>query len=334
MKRSTYKLYLLLLIGLLTFNIPVWAQEEASREFEDTYKVNSDEKLSLHNKFGTVFIETSATNSIIVKVEIKAWAKNEEKAQSILDMIKIKKDHTGGVIFYETSPPDNNWSNNNKGFEINYYVKMPKGNPLDVSNKYGNVELGDFNGKLELDVAYGQLRAQRIESPIADIKLSYSGGEIESIKRGDMRTRYCSTIKIEEVGDLQMDDKYGGIAIERAGQVRGSSSYASLSIGNLQTLLELESKYGSVKVDDTHKSFSGIMVDSSYGSVKLGFEDSSNFDFEVHTRYGGFSSKLDGVDIYKEITRNTSGDYEGRKGSEGSGKKVTVYANYGSVTFR
>lgn len=320
---------------LMSFFLNVtYAQEIIEKEFSNVYDVSNTDKLKIDNSFGNVFIENRENKTFEIRVVIKAWARTEEKAQKVLNNINIDKEQNSEGVFYKTNISTSTNINDNKGFEITYFVTMPSKNPIDIKNKFGSVHVENRKGNVDFDISYGSLDAEHLEGAFTFIDISYSHGNIESIRKGTLKSSYCNSINIEDVGELKMDDKYGHVNIENVGMIEGTSSYSGLNIEELEKKLEIKAKYGSVKISEVHPSFESIEIDSGYGAVNLGFEDDINFDFTVDVRYGSFNFDSDEYEIRQEIIRNTSTHCKGSKGSKGKGGKVYVEVNYGSVKFR
>ncbi|GAA4838967.1 hypothetical protein GCM10023331_25270 [Algivirga pacifica] len=320
---------MLLLLGVISAQ----AQEEQTKTFQYNHKVDKSDLLSIDNRFGNVVIATNDGKEIDIKVEVKAWASSAKKAQNILDDIEISESISGGRYLYQTTIHGGNGSNNRQGYEINYHVKMPKALALDLENKYGNISMEDYTGKLSLELGYGQLYAKKLETEECKLEIKYSKASIDYLKGGNIESKYCSSFDIQEAGNLDWEDKYGSASIGKVHQLKGESAYSKLKIGELTGVLSWETDYSSLKVDRIATSFTDIRVDSSYGGVRLNFDKDTAFDFAVTTKYGGFSTTLEGLDIMKEYEKNTSGEYEGYRNKKNTGKRVEVDSRYGSVRF-
>jgi hypothetical protein len=335
-------------------------KEEVSKTISEKYATDKDTKLDIKNRYGKVHINTWTKNEITIDITIKAYGKDKEKAQEILDRIKIKYAKVGNMISYETEIGEEkkswwgnwdwsfSWSDDDKGFEINYVVNMPIENALSLENKYGAVFLDNFNGELNLEVKYGSLKANKLQGVSKTIELGYSKGEIESIEKGNLEFKYSSG-KIDEVGEINLENRYGSFTINKAKKVSmetkygsfavktideltGSVGYSGCEIGEIRKKLVMEVRYASgFEVDKIAAGFERVEIEGSYNSIKLGFENKSAFDFRVATRYGSFKSSLSNTNIMKQREDNNSETSEGTV--NGKGGTVTVDISYGSVKF-
>jgi len=347
MKNQLYKPYLFLFLVMLS-PILLAQNVEKTKVISEKYNVNSADKLKIDNRFGKININTSAKNEITVLVTIRAWGKNEEKANEMLAKASIKHQKNGNLIDFETQIVEGNINiNDRNGLEVVYEVNMPINNALEIYNKYGNVFLADFSGELDLEVKYGQLNAQKLTGVNKNIKIAYGNCDISEIERGDLHITYgkgyigkATTLKLynayanmnfDQVGDLITETKYGGIEIDdQLNSISGTMAYSNFKTEKLIKSLVLDVKYaGGFKVENISSTFEKIDVMAAYCSVTLEFEANPNFDFEIKTKYGNMSSELKNIQFKREIEESHSKEYEGSVGKGGG--KVNIEAKYGNV---
>jgi hypothetical protein len=91
--------------------------------------------------------------------------------------------------------------NGKKGFEINYTVNMPKGNPLKLKNSFGDVYLANLDGKADLNVSYGSLKAENLTHAESFVKVAFGSGNIAYLKGGTLDVDY-SKVNVERMGNL------------------------------------------------------------------------------------------------------------------------------------
>ncbi len=351
MKRLKYSVFLWACVNLL-FITNALAFEEVTKKISEKYNVSSSDKLDISNKYGKVDIYTWDKNEITVEITMKAWASSASRAKEELDRITIKYGKSGNFITFETQIAGNNVNiNDNRGFEINYVVNMPKSNALKLYNKYGATFLDNFSGELDLSARYGKLRTNRLTGVSKNIEVAYGGIDSEEIEKGRLKASY-SDCKIRTGGNLEVDNAYGKLAFDRvgtlqadirygelrveetAGAIRGKMGYSGLRIKQLTKSFAMEAKYGGdFNIEKIARGFEKIEIEGSYTSLDLTFDAGNTFDFEVNTSYGDFRNGLSDAQISKQIETNNSKEFEGYVGKKG-GAKVTVSTRYGSVRFK
>jgi hypothetical protein len=350
MKTFKYIIFLWALLSLIfVTHASAFPFEEVTKKISEKYQVSSNDRLEINNKYGKVDIYTWDKNEITVEITIKAWASSASRAQEELDRINIRYGKSGNFITFETQVGGSSINiNNNRGFEINYVVNMPKNNPLRLINKYGAAFVDNFSGELDLSVKYGKLRTNRLTGVSKSIEVAYGGIDSEEIERARLRVSYSGSkirnagnldvdnaygkIEFDKVEALQIDTRYGELRIEEsAGIVKGKASYSGVRIRQITKSLVMETRYGNgCTIDKIAKGFEKIELDGGYSSFDLNFEQGAVFDFSVSTHYGGFRNNLEGVQINKLIESNNSKEYEGYIGKKG-GAKVSISTRYGSV---
>jgi hypothetical protein len=326
------------------------AQSQVTKNFSEKYTLANSDLVDLSNRYGKVHVNTWDKAELTVDILVKAWARSESKANEMLGRVKINYGRRGSAVYFETVIDGNNVNiGNNSGFEVNYTVNMPRKNRLKLYNRYGSAFLGDFAGDLDLSVRYGKFVGGKLTGSSKKIEIAYGGMEIEQLESGTIDISYSSgniehggnisldnrytKVSFGSVGNLQSDTKYGGISVEKeAESIKGTLSYSDLKVGQIKKELAMEARYaGTFRVDKIAKGFSRVELVGGYSSFTLGFEPGAAFKFEVNTSYGGFKNDLPS-DLSRQIEQNTSKEYTGTVGSDGS-STVKVLTRYGSIRF-
>jgi hypothetical protein len=229
---------------------------------------------------------------------------------------------------------------------------MPKQNPLQVRNMYGDMYLADYQGRADLSLSYGSLKMGKLSgentiklaycaegsNTIAELKkgllnLSYSKLTLDETENLELRNNY-SDINIEKAGSIQMSSRYGSVKINSINKLEGNSEYTGFSLGSLWDVIDMKLKYCSgFNIDKVAAKFNSIYLDGNYSSLKLNFEKNTNFNFNVDLQYGDLKVNKDLVEFKVVEKRNTSSTYQGKFGKSSPGGKVTIVSRYGSVQF-
>ena len=239
-------------------------------------------------------------------------------------------------------------SNNNTSMKINYTIKMPITNSLDLSNDYGSINLTKLEGQARISCDYGQMIIGELmaddnylnfdytsKSTIeymksGKINADYSGFTLEKAERIDLNADYTNS-KINEVNDLEYNCDYGKITVDNVNNIEGVGDYISHRIGNVSGSLSINADYGSIKIDKVKSSAKNIEIGADYTSIKMGYESDYNFNFTINLRYAGFNGE-DELTMRHSSTDNSSKKYAGFHGNENSGNVVNINSEYGGVT--
>ncbi|MEQ8904695.1 hypothetical protein [Ekhidna sp.] len=350
--KTTYllKYKMLGLCLLLAIAAVAGDQDEKKKYVEKNYKVSATTKLKIENKFGKVEINSTDKSEFDIKVEIIGKGRNEERAQRILDAITIDITEGSSEIVFETEI-ENNKNKNEEGFEINYTVYMPKKNPLEIKNSFGDVTMGDRDNDLDINVAYGSMKVGNVSGD-ANIKVSFGSGSIGTINDGEATIKYSnfeidkaknldltqgfSDIEIGEVEMLDLESKYGKVEIEKAGKVDADAHFSGLDIEELTGSLELDCSYlGDFKIDKVAKSFTLIDIDGKFGSYEIGLEEGFNADINAEFSFADLkvSSDVDATFNYRVKESNKS-TYKGKIGKGDPNKMIRIDSSYGNLRLK
>jgi hypothetical protein len=306
--------------------------DEKVKTYSKTYAVDANDKLEVTNKFGKVTVNTWNKNEIKVDVQIKSIAGDDRTAQKMIDAISISDSKDGNVVSFRTNfggSGDGNsiWNlfnnrNDHHKAEVNYTIYMPSKIGLEIDNRYGATEIPDFDGKVEINSAYGSFVGKALTHAGNEIKVKYGSASIESLNSCDL-----------DVG-------YGSLNLGSVDKLNADVSYSSVKIGKIKGSAEINARYaGGVQIDELDKNFTSFSANASYSSVKIGVSNATNADFDVTVKYGGF----DYNDLPVTITQKSPSDsergfhptqnYKGRIGKGSSDRTISIRSTYGGVKF-
>ena len=153
--------------------------------------------------------------------------------------------------------------------------------------------ISDVNGNTELDIKYGQLRADRLLGAENDIEIGYGSAEIEEMRFAEIDVKYSelevercenldlyskyTNVELDQVDYLESEVKYGKLSVESVISMEGELKYTALEIGELLNDIELEIGYGPrCEIDYIPMQFESIDIDANFTSVHLDFEEGSS----------------------------------------------------------
>lgn len=356
METRIYKSGLLLLISLF-FSSAVLISEEATREFNKEYTAGPNTTLDLSNKYGKVIVETTDQDRITIDVKVTVELPSKERAERLLSYIDVKFSEEGDLIKAQTVIDNKfnftGWGGSSRRFSIDYKVNMPSRINFNLSNRYGNSELGPIDGLVRIDIKYGNLTAYNLsrgnEKPINYISLAYGKAEIESAGWIDVVLRYCgnftvengqamlldskySKIEIEEISSIVGESKYDNIQIEKINNLVLDAGYSDIDVGELSKTLKFEGGYGNLAVENIPEGFETIETDSKYIGVKLGIDSDASYELDARLSYGDLKFDESNFQHQRRIVENNSSETAGIVGKESTPvSKVRINSSYGSV---
>lgn len=288
-----------LFLGLQVFAGSV---EQFKKEYHESFSVNSDVVLTVSNKFGFVKIVSSETDRITIDVEITIEAKNQEKAQKLLDQIKISISGNENAVTAITEISKNSKF---KELNIDYTITMPVSGNVDITNKFGSFYLNEVNGSSKIYVAYGSADIGNLNSQTNDLTVKFGSGKVKYAHYLNYTTQYSSA-KVGRAKLLNLKNQYGEVTVGEVGRMNLTNAYGDVELGTIVELsigtkfgdidvegviskLDLDTQYGDVDIAFVSKDFEMVEIHSSFGDVDIAFESGSNFILDGKASFGDIS---------------------------------------------
>ncbi|HTD94270.1 MAG TPA: hypothetical protein VK644_10675 [Chitinophagaceae bacterium] len=271
------------------------------KDMSNTYP--STNKLTIENSFGNVKYIAWDKNEIKVDVHIEVSATKDEVAKAIFELIMVTNQQKDGGVEYKTSIKNNKEQEKCKdcksNMSIDYEIHLPVSVTLNTSNSFGNTELPDYKGPVDINSKFGELTTG-VLSNIKDISVEFGKASIKSATNLDatfkfsqisidnlsgknvIKLEFCDNTRISLAADitsLSLHDSYSTVNL-RPGSI-GADYSISTSFGDFVDRTGVGIKrtdkpdqYGP----DSDRKFSGqsgngnakIEIKSSFGKIVLG----------------------------------------------------------------
>jgi hypothetical protein len=361
MKPLTFKHAAFLTAIVLLFNLNLQAaQDEYSKNKHEEYDVNEQTVLVLSNKYGDVDITNWENDKVSIDVKVTVDHRREEKARELLEDILIRINKDGNTIEAITEFDKNfsssgglfDFGDDSKEFKVDYDVKIPKYLNLELENKYGDVFINEISGHAEIAVKYGNFKANKIlrdnTKPLSHVNLEYSNGNIGEVNWLKLTLKYTpNNCEIEKAKALIAVTKYSKLNVEEASSLVCESKYDNYRLGTLSNLvceakytdfrierinkkIDVESKYGDIRVEYVPQNFEKVTIDNKYGQIDIGIDDDASYRIEGEAEYADIDFPNSGR--VSRIEKNTEMKVSGRVGeNENTESEVRITTKYGSV---
>ena len=353
-----YKLtFLLFLVPCLANANNVSKKHEKSRTIKKEFTVLKDATVSINNKYGDLKITTWNQNKVAIEVIITVKGNDLDNVVSKFEDIDVIFENapnfvSAKTIFEKERRGWSFWKSNDKiSYKINYIIKMPITNAVDLDNDYGSILLDNLTGDANINCDYGKISVGELSSNNNKINLDYcSTSTIGFVKNGDINIDYSklgieesenlrvnsdySTVKIGTTQTVNFNSDYGSIAIDDAVNVAVNSDYTSISLGTLRKNLEIDTDYGAISIKRLMKGFENVNINGQYAGIRIAVDAAAVFDFEIDLQYAGFKGENDRMEFYKKISKSTKKYYEGKFGTGSTTSKLKIRSQYGGVSLR
>lgn len=325
-----------------------------TKVFKETFDVAKDARLQLNNKYGNINIESWKKNTIEIEVQVISTGRDQEDVLERLEEVDIQISGNKSQVSASTGIEKKNtffsWFNNNSAsLRIDYIVKMPEKNLLELKNSYGDVFIDQLKGDVKIDVNYGDVKAGELWGENNYIELDYSsssGSEFKFINSGTIDADYSTvevgssdvlyvdtdytTLRLGEINQLKFDMDYGKIKLKKAYILTGETDYVNVHIEEVNVSLSLDMDYGSLVVDRVTADLKNLDLNADYTNVEIGIDPNLDFQFRVDLSYADLRCPRDVV-YRKEIQKNSSRYYEGYMGNPEAKTNFKIDSDYGNV---
>lgn len=355
MKRNLQILIaIFMVIPMLSMANPIkgkWDYEK-TKTIKKEFDVNANAMLRIKNKYGNVDVISWDQNRVEIEVTITVSGNNESKVMDRLSKINVNFEGSRSEVSAKTSIENasKGWynSNNKMNYQIDYKVKVPVSNSVDLNNDYGTISLNEIKGSAEINCDYGKILVGSLYHENNSINIDYtSDSEIELMNGGSINADY-SKFRVEkaknielnadytdsefvQLEDLDFSCDYGKLVVGEANNIDGSGDYLTMRLGTIYKNLSIDADYGGIKVEKLMKGFESVRIHSDYAGIKIGMDNGISFNFIGKSSYGGFSIEREDVTYLKKIVKSNSKYYEGFVNKENSGAKIDISSEYGSV---
>jgi hypothetical protein len=342
-----------------------WAQEiKITKSIDKTFKVDDRLNLEITNKYGNVIIDTWSKNEVSLKIEILAYGKDRDAAEKLMDRVEFDfkqasdflqvesvfdrkksffKDLINTVGDYSASLLSNH------KLQVNYELNIPESAAsVTVDNRFGDVHLGDIEGRITVTLAHGNLKANKMVD-YSRVNINYGNAKIQEINEGRISLKGAeleldfgqkidlesssSTITIGKVSIFDLQSTNDKININEVRDISGSANFTELAVGTMNESCRLNQSYGGMKISYIPNSFTSIRLDGKSTDYELNFSNKSSFESRIYTRddkinladYPGQREKryVDEKSKFVQIT--------GYFGSKNSDHNVNIDAQNGEV---
>jgi hypothetical protein len=298
------------------------------KTYSKSYAVDAGTRLDINNRYGKVTVNTWNKNEFKVDVQIQVTADKADDTRKFIDRISINDSKQGQMVSFKTnidkeSQPGlfGSKTTSSRKIQINYVIYMPAQNALSITNRYGNVELPDLDGKVVINCTYGDLQAKSLSNPANQIKVSYGDARIASLKA------------------TELDISYGSLVLGSVDKLNADVKYSSAKIGKISTSGVINAKYGTgIQISNLDENMKNLLVNSKYSNIKLGLNDNEDVDFDVTVHYGSFNYGNNPVNILKTENSEKKGfnptkTFKGQVGKGNIARVININSSYSSVKF-
>lgn len=345
MKRY-YNFFLFLFLGI-QFSLAGNPAAIETKIIDKSFTVNPNAELRINNKYGNINMTTWDKNTVEFHIEIKVDGANADRVKERIHSISVEFNANSNLVSAETIIK-NIKNTNNINITIHYFVKLPKTNSVNLTNRYGNISLDALKGSSVINLDYGNLNLGNIQNPLNTWDLDYvTSANVDFVKSANITMDYSklnvskseiinlsadySDANIGQIEDLVSSMDYGNLFIENSGSVSNVAEYTNVKIGTVKTSFVSSMSYGSIAIGTVKKGFNKISIGADYSDVSIGMDSGAGYRLSGNFKYGGMKFPAN-VNMSRQIEKSVVKTYEGKAG-DGSGE-ILINMNYGSAKIK
>jgi hypothetical protein len=339
MKRIEVISPIMILVALILSATAVNGKEVVEKSIVKKAFVSQNALLDIANKFGDVQMTAYDGDEVQLEITVRLEARNEEKGKELLESVKLDYRATSDEVFAHIKATGNNYQN----LEIDWKVKFPRTNRLQVKVNYGDLTLNEANAATDIAVAYGKAVLGNLRNKTNKVSIQYGSGTLESANYLDLRLRYSemdylgkvkllnldamySEANLISIGRLNLKSGYDEFEITAVAELNAECDYSELEIGAITMKLNADLDFGELEVKKISKEFKSVKLTSSYTDSELTFEAGSSLILNADASYGEIN--VHGREVVKTVKTTSESLHES---GESGGSPVDIRISFGEV---
>jgi hypothetical protein len=300
------------------------------------YDVGNVKKLIINNPAGDIEVARSTDGSFRVKTVITVYQKNKKQAGLIAQSVRVtSRIEAGNIAMIGIEHDKRDFY---RRVRVQFKCLIPENLQLNITNRFGNVDVNDAGRDVTIDQRYGSLFLKNIDSPISvtshdgrvrlyeitghvQLHSNQSRVKIRNVHSIDARCLHAN-IFINDVKEETVFSSlgYSRIEIESAGRVNIEGKQTRVKLKGIKNGVEIKNSHapiyleninGNVNIDAkdcrlgiSHAASDLIIIKDSYSYVDL--ENVSGRNVEVEMNNGELRMLFNNIEETLKIdTRET-----------------------------
>jgi hypothetical protein len=299
----------LMVFASLAVSFSLTAQTyQNSRTVREAYKIGSNVEVQVINKYGDIHLVPWDKDSVVFEIDFSVTSNKQAKADKIFDYVDFDFKSTAYYVIAQTVFEGQNsfWSemadvastifSSGTTTRIDYSVYFPAGNDIRLENKFGNIYTTDHNGKVDINLSNGDLKAHSFTGPTR-LKIEFGNVSIDEITNANISLGYAE-FNLEKAGEitfetrssklyltscdkLHLDSKRDRYYIKSAAEISGDMFFSYMNLDKATSKINLKTNYGDFKLLEIAETFHRIDFSSQYSDITLYLNDEHLYELEV-----------------------------------------------------
>jgi hypothetical protein len=290
-------------------NLSAQAQFTETREFVKRFKIQSETRIDITNKYGKIELNTWKKDSVVIKFRMEINEKKPDKLTKTLDnldfdisnsqyylIVKTLVDKNRSQIESELVKFKETMLQTNGNIRIDLEVWLPEDRELKLENKFGDIIMDDYQGEVQINLSNGKLKAGNL-SKKAILNFSFADANINNLSDARITSNYSdiqiknsallrfesksSNIEIINTEDLKIDSRRDKFRVRIADKIDASGNFTQFRISELKGKANMRLSYGNLDLEKIMNSFSNIYIEARSADLNLYFNPEAKFNFLI-----------------------------------------------------
>lgn len=278
-----------------------------SKQLTKTFPVSNMSEVGIVNKYGNINIITWDKDSVRFDIELEVKGSKQAKVDKTFNLIDFEFESTkyyataktvfiGNSFWSDVSDKSSNFFGSKTTANIVYNVYMPSTIIMNISNKYGNVYISDYSGKLNVELSNGDFKANNLLG-YTIINSEFGSCDIQKIDEGKLTMKYgglyleqgnhltieskSSEFHLTTIGEMNINSRRDRFFISQLGSLKGSSDYTRLEIEHITKNVDFSAKYGDIVIRDFGDDMKSFKLKTDNSNTVLHFIDDKQYDLDI-----------------------------------------------------
>jgi len=311
----------------VSFNNETNTSHKSSIDRELIIEREGRNKFILNNNLGSIKINGEEREDIDIKATITIYSNKQDIAESYAKKAEITTLKKNNSI--EVKVPVENKPEEVKGVKVDYIISAPKSMYLELNNKFGLLEVSNFNNGVDLSNRYQESIIRNIGGEEITITNKFGNLKLSEISQGkEMQvTAAYNRTSVENIErDMKINASYGDISFYNIKGLILDSKYTNVEIDKINGKLNSDIEFGNIVVNNV---IDDTKIDGRYADVTVELDrELKNYEIDGETRYGDIRVNFGGSSVQEDNKKEFN--YQQGNGE----KKIILSTSYADLNIQ
>ena len=274
--------------------VPDFLTESTLEDIAETFPVVSGGKLTIDADCGGIDVQSTADDTVSVRIQRAAQIKANRRAAEILKNLDVQIAHEGSDVKIEAkfTGTAKRWKQRKNDLDVQFDILVPRHYNLDLKTACDDISVANMTGDVNVETFSAGLRLQDITGRI-DARTSVGNIDLKAFD-GDvlLQTKGGNITLAAGTGDVKAKTSGGNVqAINVEGVVNAQTSGGHVTLRECKGGADLKTAGGSIEVENDGP----VLAKTSGGSIRCQLQEtttSQNLLLDLETMGGSVNVSL------------------------------------------